>query len=109
MSIFDNWIKKYVVGLFLGRLIKLLDGKKTVIGALSLLLWVAIYAIPAFTPEYNFIVTYAQAIRDYLLASGISLDNDLFNTGIGFTVVGLADKVRKLIKTYKEKDDGDLE
>ncbi len=76
----------------------ILDGKKTTIGAISLLLWVAIYAIPAFTPEYNWITIYATQIRDFLQANGVLLDNSLFNVGAGFTVVGLLDKVRKLSK-----------
>lgn len=75
-----------------------LNGKKTTIGAISFLLWIAIYAMPAFTPDYNFITVYATNLRDILQASGINLDNELFNAGAGFTVVGLIDKVRKLFK-----------
>ncbi len=79
-------------------MIEWFNGKKTVIGAISLLLWVTIYAIPAFTPEYNWITIYATQVRDVLNASGIQLDNSLFNAGAGFTVVGLIDKIRKLFK-----------
>lgn len=95
-------IEDYIKGVFINRLTvkvaEFLNGKKTAIGAVNLLLWVAIYAIPAFTPEYNFITVYATQVRDYLIAAGIELDNSLFNTGVGFTVVGLVDKIRKLYK-----------
>lgn len=80
------------------KFINILNGKKTIIGAISLLLWVTIYAIPAFTPEYNWITVYATQLRDILIASGLELDNSLFNIGAGFTVVGLIDKIRKLFK-----------
>lgn len=95
-------IEDYIKGVFINRLTvkvaEFLNGKKTAIGAVNLLLWVAIYAIPAFTPEYNSITVYATQVRDYLIAAGIELDNSLFNTGVGFTVVGLVDKIRKLYK-----------
>ncbi len=84
---------------------EILNGKKTVIGAISLLLWVTIYAIPAFTPNYNWITVYATQVRDFLQASGIQIDNSLFNVGAGFTVVGLIDKIRKLFKTDEVKYD----
>ncbi len=102
-----TWIQRKLEGIALSRILKklvdYLDGKKTVVGALSLLLWVAIYALPAFTPNYNWITVIATQIRDTLQASGVQLDNSLFNAGVGFTVLGLVDKVRKLIT--KEKDE----
>ena len=102
-----TWIARKFESIVLKRVVfkvaDFLDGKKTTIGALSLVLWVVIYAIPAFTPEYNFLTVYAVFIRDSLQANGIQLDNDLFNTGVGFTVVGLLDKVRKLYKEYKDE------
>lgn len=95
-------IESYITSIFVNRLTKWLtkqlEGKKTVIGAISLLLWVAIYAIPAFTPNYNWVTLYAVQIRDALQSAGIQLDNSLFNTGVGFTIVGLVDKIRRLIK-----------
>lgn len=101
-----TWIQRKLEGIFLSRaisgLVKYLDGKKTLVGAASLLLWVCIYAVPAFTPNYSWITVLATQIRDGLLAAGIQLDNSLFNAGLGFTVVGLVDKVRKLIKENKE-------
>lgn len=77
---------------------KILNGKKTTIGAISLLLWITIYAMPAFTPNYNWITIYATQVRDFLQASGVQLDNSLLNVGAGFTVVGLVDKIRKFFK-----------
>jgi len=102
-----SWIKEKVLKWLLDdvikKLIKWLDGKKVVIGAINLILWVALYAVPAFTPEYNWITVYATMIRDALLAGGINLDSELFNAGVSFTIVGLVDKVRKLIKDYKDE------
>lgn len=72
-----------------------LDGKKSAIGAASFLLWTAIYALPAFTPEYNWITVGGTWIRDALIANGIHLDNTAYNTGVAFTVLGLIDKWRK--------------
>lgn len=104
MGIKDR-IKNYFLQIFLTRyLVKLktfLKGKKTAIGALSFLLWVAIYAIPAFTPQYNWIVVYATQLRDLLQSAGIDLDNELFNSGVGFTVVGLLDKLMSYFKKEK--------
>lgn len=101
MSILEN-PEKLVVKIT--KPVKFIDGKKTVIGATSLLLWVCIYAVPAFTPQYSWVTVIATQVRDLLQASGINLDSELFNAGVGFTVLGLADKVRKLIKK-KEKDE----
>ena len=98
MSWFKDKIEGLVLSRIVGKIVKWLDGKKTAVGALNLLLWVAIYAVPAFTPDYNWITEYATKIRDLLLAGGINLDADLFNVGVSFTVVGLADKFRKLYK-----------
>lgn len=101
MSFIEDKIKKIVVNRLTVRLVEYLKGKKTVIGAVSFLLWVAIYAMPAFTPQYNFITQYAVMIRDAMQAAGIDLDNELFNAGVGFTLVGLVDKVRRLFKKDK--------
>lgn len=75
-----------------------LNGKKTALGAISLLLWITIYALPAFHPEYNWITVYGTNARDFLLSIGINLDRELFNAGVGVTVLGLGDKVRKIAK-----------
>lgn len=97
-SWFEDKLKGIVVNRVTKKIVSWLDGKKTTIGAINLLLWVAIFAIPAFTPQYNFITLYATQIRDLLIDSGFNIDNELFNTGVGFTILGLVDKIRKLIK-----------
>ncbi len=102
MSWIKNKIESFLIGRVLNKAILYLDGKKTVIGAINLLLWVFIYAVPALFPEYSFLTVYATQIRDALAAGGVVLDNSLFNTGVTFTVVGLIDKVRKLYKEYKD-------
>lgn len=91
----EKWFHSLVIARVVKKIAKYLEGKKTAIGALSFLLWAAIYALPAFTPEYNFITEYATQFRDALQAAGVELDNSLFNAGVGFTIVGLIDKYRK--------------
>lgn len=98
MSFVQDWINKIVIGRVVKKLVEYLQGKKTAIGAVSFLLWIAIYAMPAFTPQYNFITVYATQLRDALQASGIVLDNSLFNAGVGFTLIGLIDKIRRYFK-----------
>lgn len=98
MSFIEDYVMKIVRNRVLVKVVAWLDGKKTAIGAINLLLWVAIYAIPAFTPNYNWIVDYAMWLRDALKGAGIDIDNELFNAGVGFTVAGLLDKIRKLFK-----------
>lgn len=73
------------------------DGKKTAIGGVSWLLWVAIYAMPAFGPNYNWITQYGTQIRDFLLANGVQLDNITFNTATVMSILGLLDKFRKSV------------
>lgn len=101
MSFIEDKIKKLVINRVVIKVVEYLKGKKTAIGAVSFLLWVAIYAMPAFTPQYNFITQYAVVIRDAMQAAGIDLDNELFNAGVGFTLVGLVDKIRRLFKKDK--------
>lgn len=98
MSWISDLVQKYAVKSVLAKVANWLNGKKTAIGAVNLLLWVALYAIPAFTPQYNWITVIATQIRDGLNAAGLNLDNQLFNAGVGFTVVGLVDKIWKLFK-----------
>ncbi len=102
MGIKDR-ITKWVLSRYITKVKDYLEGKKTIIGAINLLLWVAIYAIPAFTPQLNWITSIATQIRDILQSSGINLDNELFNVGVGFTVVGLADKLKRLFGEDKNE------
>lgn len=91
MKIFtDNLITRNIVQ----PIWKKLDGKKTAIGATSFLLWVSIYAMPAFG-DYNGLVKAGTMIRDFLIANGIELDNTAFNTGTIMSILGLLDKYRK--------------
>lgn len=100
-----NWLRekllKFVIGKYIVKAKDWLKGKKTVTGAVSFLLWIAIYAMPAFTPDYNWITVGATQIRDFLLSNGISLDNSLFNVGTGFTIVGLIGKIMDMMKKDK--------
>lgn len=98
-----NVFKKLsVVKDLLRELWRMLDGKKTVAGASTLLFWIVFYALPAFHPEYNWITHYSTQVRDFLLANGIQLDNATFNSGVLFTVLGLLDKFKKNVKPSSE-------
>ena len=79
------------------------DGKKVTIGASSFLFWVVFYAMPAFSPQYNWITAYATEVRDFLIANGIQLDNASFNVGVFATVIGLLDKFRKAKEAKKNE------
>lgn len=100
MSI-KSWAQKFVLGRAIAPIVGYLKGKKTAIGAVSLLLWVAIYAMPAFGEKYNWIVQAGTMIRDTLQSNGIVLDNSLFNVGTGMTVIGLSGKILDVFKKEK--------
>lgn len=100
-----SWIENKIKGLVINRIVKKvvtwLDGKKTIIGLINIALWAVIYAVPVVAPQHIWVVAIAQHIKDALESGGIVLDGALFNAGLGFTVVGLIDKIRKLIKKDK--------
>lgn len=68
------------------------------LGALCLLAWIAIYAVPAFTPEYNQLTVLGKSIRDFLISQGVFLDNASFNAGVLLTVLGSLGKVTDLFR-----------
>lgn len=68
------------------------------LGVLCLLTWVAIYAMPAFTPNHNEITQLGTAVRDFLISQGVFADNASFNAGVLLTVLGSLGKVTDLIK-----------
>lgn len=71
--------------------IEALKGNKRLLGVLSLVLWVCIYAIPAVKPEWAFIAGYATQIQEFLASLGIALNNELLVAGATLTVVGAVD------------------
>jgi len=98
MSWLKDKITSLVVDNLVGKVAAWLTGKKTIIGAISLLLWAVIYASPIVFPQYGWIVPLATHVRDALQSAGVNLDTSLFSTGVGFTVVGLIDKLRRMFK-----------
>ncbi len=78
------------------KLIALLKGKKTVIGAVSMLLWFVIYGVPVFFPQYSFLVEIALKIQEFLASYGMELDTELLGAGAGITAIGLLDKLRRM-------------
>lgn len=102
MSWISDKLNKFILERVVNRAANWLKGKKTVIGAISLLLWAVIYAAPIVFPQYAFIVPIAEQVRDALKAAGVDLDGSLFSAGVGFTVVGLIDKLRKLRNKNKD-------
>lgn len=100
-----SWYKKLMMLLnfkdYADKLIKLLKGKKTVIGAISMLLWLVVYGVPVFFPQYSFLVEIALKIQAFLLSYGIELDSELLGAGAGITVIGLLDKLRRMFSDGK--------
>lgn len=70
-----------------------LNGRKRILGAVCLVLWVAIYAVPAMcvTDVCSTIAVIGAKARDLLMSMGLDLDSALLTTGGALTVVGLAD------------------
>jgi hypothetical protein len=72
-----------------------MDGKKTATGAVSLLLWVLIYGVPAVRPDLGYVAIFGKQAQDFLTAAGLHLDTELLVQGLGLTLIGLAHKAQK--------------
>lgn len=72
-------------------------------GNICILAWIAIYALPAFSPKYNQLTILGTNIRDFLISQGIFADNISFNMGVLFSIVGL---LGNLNYTSKRKRNG---
>lgn len=88
----------------MSKIVEWFNGKKTALGAVSLLLWIFIYVMPAFHPELNWVTHYGTQARDFMQAIGINLDKELANGGIALTAVGLGDKIRKMFSKEETKE-----
>lgn len=84
---------------------KLMDGKKTLAGALVLAAWFLMYLAPLLFPQHPELVALGFVLRDFLSSLGFGSDEILISGG-GLTVIGLLDKVRKLIEGAKNNDPG---
>ena len=71
--------------------VEALKGNKRLLGVISLLLWIAIYAVPTVKPEWAIVAEYARRVQDFLSGIGISLDNELLVAGAGLTLIGAID------------------
>ena len=77
-----------LLGFFwLKDLVDWINGRKTVIGIISLLLGVAIQVVPAVFPEASEVSQWAERIQDFLI-----------NIGVVLTPVGAGHKVVKRLK-----------
>lgn len=94
-----NWLKTLVVEKLLGGVVDWLNGKKTAIGALTLLVWTWAYVVPVLYPGAAGIIPFVQTIVDALSHAGV-LDQELLAAGTGLTVVGL---VHKAVKYFKKE------
>jgi len=89
-------LKDTVLGWLLPtNLITWLNGKKTLLGIISLAIWALLYAIPGIctTTTCTMLTGVAGQIKDILASAGVSLDTSLFDAGTSLTLVGLIDKV----------------
>jgi len=88
-----DWLKEKAIGLLIPtNWIEWLKGKKTVLGAISFLLWFLIYALPAVRPDLIEVAALARQLQVYLAGLGIDI-NGFIEAGAGLTVVGLLDKL----------------
>jgi len=71
--------------------IKWLQGRKRILGAIQLVLWVLIYALPALHPDWQAFAVVGQKIQEFLVSLGLDIGGELLGSGVGFTVVGLLD------------------
>lgn len=105
MSFFSDIKNKIFGWLFPSKWIEALQGKKRILGALSLTLWAILFAIPQFCVAEGCIMLgeYTKQAHDILSAAGIELDDTLFNAGAGLTVIGLIDRILGYWVTDKTK------
>lgn len=80
----------------LDSLIEWMKGKKMIMGAIPLLLWVLIYAIPVVMPEWTWAAGLGLWLQHWLTQMGIDLNDPLLTVGGGATLIGLLDKIRRL-------------
>lgn len=90
---FKTWLKEKTIGLLIPtNWVEWLKGKKTVLGAISLVLWALIYALPAIRPDLAEVAQLALKLQAYLTAAGLDV-NTFLGAGTGLTVIGLLDKL----------------
>ena len=77
-------------------IVKFLEGKKTWLGMISLVLWAMIYAVPVIHPQWAFVADWARNIQHRLSSIGLPLDDGLLTGGMSLTLIGLLDKLRRL-------------
>jgi len=68
-----------------------LNGKKRILGAIQLVLWVLVFAIPRVKPEWAFLAATGLKVQEFLQGLGLDVGSALLSSGTGFTVVGLLD------------------
>lgn len=100
-----DFIKNKVLGLLVGDWLKaiwkFLDGKKTVLGSIQLLLFVLIWVLPPLFPEFKLVGEYARKIVEFINSQGIDMDIVLVEAS-GLTLLGLYHKMVKILKGDKE-------
>ena len=70
-----------------------LNGRKRILGLISLALWAIIYVVPAVctTSVCSILATVGVQVHAFLVSLGIDLDSTLLDVGTGLTVIGLID------------------
>lgn len=90
-------LKFYMLEKALKPVLKWAEGKKSVMGGISLALWVVIYAVPAVRPDLAYLSALGLQAQEFLQSAGLPLDTELLASGVTLTVIGLADKVRRYL------------
>ena len=101
-----TWIMKLILGKWIKPLIKLLDGRKTLLGLIQLILGLAIWVVPqaGFGDSSTMIINLARIIAEFLDSSGIDMGS-LLISGAGFTLVGVIHKIKKIFGDLTRKEE----
>jgi len=77
-----------------------IDGKKSLVGGYTLVLWIMLYVVPVVDPSLLVYAEYAKQIADFLSSMGISPLPWLY-TSSGLTIIGGVDKARKMYRDMR--------
>jgi len=98
------WIMKLILGKWLKPIWDFLNGNKTYLGIVQIVLGIAIWVVPEISSELGYIAEFAKQIANLMGTAGIDLGTVL-TSGAGFTLVGLVHKIIKLFTKTKDKND----
>ena len=87
-------LKNRIVGwLVPSNMIRWLNGRKRILGAIHIVLWAFMYGVPLVcqTAMCKTLATIGMELNQILASAGVNLESYLFEAGAALTVVGLVD------------------